>query len=692
MKTATIDIGGTFTDCLIMNEAGEVREFKVLSTPPNYDIGLLASLAKAAESYGQSVAEFLADLETIVHGTTVASNALMTGTGAKTGMLTTKGFRDIYEMRRGVRLTSMYNLFVPPYEPLVPRYLRIGIEERTEYTGKVLTGLSENDVLSAMDYFRSEGVESVAICYLHSYVNPDHELRTQAIANATYPDVYTITSHEILPVWREFERFSTTVVAAYVGPVVDRYLSTLETRLKEAGFKGTVLIMLNSGLVQTVEKCRRNAVRVLGSGPAAAPYAALHWGRRAGSDNVISLDIGGTTTEVALITDGEIPTSNAAWIGDEHVAVKQVDAPVLQGGGGNVAWIDSLGTLRLGPRSAGASPGPACYNRGGTEATVTDAFLLLGYIDPFYFLGGEIKLVPELAAKAVGAIGKRLGMGVTETAEAIFSLATTMVAGHITSECTKRGLDPRDYILVAGGGGGPMHAAWVADRLDIGKVIVPPFSALLSAFGMFSMDIGREYARSYVTTASKIDLGAVNRLYEDMEKEAFDALSWLRVRKKDVTLARSAAMRYVGQFHELDSTLPNGRLNQRKIEASIAGFHKRHERVFAFAMPEQEVEFLTFGLRASIAPTPANLIKRKTGKSDPSAALKGRRNAIFAGKAVKTAIYDGDLLKGGNIITGPSIIEQGTRTIMVPDKFRCKVDDVGAFYVDKGGRNETRAR
>lgn len=686
MRTATIDIGGTFTDCLIMNESGEVREFKVLSTPPNYDIGLLASLDKAAKSYGQSMAEFLADIETIVHGTTVASNALLTRSGAKTGMITTKGFRDIYEMRRGVRLASMYNLFVPPYQPLIPRYLRVGVEERTEYTGEVLTALSEDDVRDAVEKLRLEGVQSIAICYLHSYVNPAHEEQTQKIANAICADIYTITSHEILPVWREFERFSTTVVAAYVGPVVDLYLSTLEKRLKDAGFKGAVLIMLNSGLVQTVEKCRRNAVRVLGSGPAAAPYAALYWGNRAGSNNVISLDIGGTTTDVALITSGEIPTSNAAWVGEEHIAVKQVDAPVLQGGGGNVAWIDSLGTLRLGPRSAGAFPGPACYNRGGTEATVTDAFLVLGYIDPDYFLGGEIKLVPELAAKAVGEIAKILGLSLIEAAEAIFSLATTMVAAHMTSECTKRGLDPRDYILVAGGGGGPMHGAWVADRLDIRKVVIPPFSALLSAFGMFSMDIGREYVRSYVTSASKIDLARVNQLYDDMEKEALDALSWLRVRKSDVTLVRSAAMRYVGQFHEVDSLIPNGKLNQKKIAASIAGFNRRHERVYAFAMPGQEVEFLTFGLRASIKPTPAKLMKRRGGKGDPSAAMKGKRNAIFEGKAVKTPVYSGELLKAGNIVKGPSIIEEGTRTIMVPAKYRCKVDEVGAFYIDKGNR------
>ncbi|MBI2318665.1 MAG: hydantoinase/oxoprolinase family protein, partial [Betaproteobacteria bacterium] len=521
MKQAAIDVGGTFTDCLIMDESGEVRQFKAPSTPPDYASGLIASLEKGAKFYGLSTSEFMGQLELILHGTTVASNAILTGDGAPTGMITTKGFRDICEIRRGMRLSSMYNLFVPPYRPLVPRYRRLGVAERTLHTGQVLTPLAEADVRKAARSLKKQGVQSIAVCFLHSYANAENERRAVEICRELCPGVFVAASHEILPVWREYERFSTTVAAAYIGPVVDRYLNTLEARLKHAGFKGSLLIVLSNGLVQNVEESRKRAIYMIGSGPAAAPSAAVYWGVRTGSKDIISLDIGGTTSDIALIANAEIPTTSEAWVGDERVAVKKVDSNSFEGGGGSIAWIDSLGVLRIGPRSSASLPGPVCYDRGGTEPTVLDATLLLGYIAPDFYLGGEMPLRMDLAREAVAKLGARLGIDdPVRMATAIFSLANTVIAGHITKICTKRGFDPRDYVLMSAGGGGGLHAAWIADRLEIPVAIVPRFTSFYSAFGMFTAEVGMEFNRSYPCSARQMDLVTVNGVFEDMEREA----------------------------------------------------------------------------------------------------------------------------------------------------------------------------
>lgn len=677
MKRVCIDVGGTFTDCLVLTEAGDLKAFKSPSTPKAPATGVLNSLEKAARFFNEPVNAFLGDVGVLVHGTTLATNALITGRGAKTGMITTKNFRDLVEIRRGIKdeRVSMYNLFIPPYEPLAPRYLRLGVEERTLYTGEMMTPLNQKDLDEVIAQFQKEGVESVAICFLHSYANPQNEKAAVEICSQKFNGVYVNASHEILPVWGEFERFSTTLVDAYVGPVVSQYLKTLQKQLQDSGLKGTLLIMLTNGLMQTVEHCARRAVYLIGSGPAAAPSGGQYLGDLTDHKDLITVDMGGTSFDVCVIRDREIPTTTERWEADHRVAVKMVDIHSVGAGGGSIAWIDSLGLLRVGPQSAGAEPGPACYGKGGTEPTVTDADLLLGYVPADYFLGGEIELEEGLARSAVEKVAGPLGMGVKETAEAIFTTINAVMADSITEVSTKRGFDVRDFVLVAGGGAGPVHAAFIAEHLDIPTVLIPSYSALFSAFGMQAMDIGRDYARSYVSRADRLEIDRVNQIYDEMEREAVEDVKSMGFAARDIVLSRTAEMRYVRQFHQVESEIPPEKLSQKDMTTIVNGFHKRHEDLYTFSMPWRAIEFLTFRLKATVPRAKFELVKIKPGSQDASAALKRKRSCRFNGKDVETPVYDGTRLLSGNVIKGPAIIEESTTTVVIPESFTARVDD-----------------
>lgn len=676
MKRMAIDVGGTFTDCLVLSDDGEIREFKSATVPADPSMGLLNAASKAARAYGQTLDRFLGNVEVLIHGTTLATNALINETGAKTGMLTTRNFRDFIEIRRGFRdpQVSMYNVFIPPYEPLVPRSLRLGVAERTLYTGEVMLPVVEEEVYQAADRLRGKGVESVAVCFLHSYANPDNEKRACESLKASLQNVYVTASHEVLPVWREYERFSTTVVSAYVGPIVERYLRTLERRLGEAGFRGMLLLMLSSGLVETVEPCISRAVYLISSGPAAAPAGALYLGQALDRANLLSIDMGGTSFDVCLIWQGEIPTTTEGWVGDERVAMKMVDVHSAGAGGGSLAWVDSLGLLRVGPRSAGAEPGPACYGKGGENPTVTDADLLLGYVPADFFLGGEMQLDAERAGEAVKKVARPLGMSVAEAAEAIFTTVNTVMADQIREVSTKRGYDVRDFTVVVGGGAGPVHAAFIAETLGISQVVIPAVSAAYSAFGMFAMDIGRNYARSYISRADSIDIERVQRLYQGMEDEALAAFRSMQVAAADVDFSRTAEMRYVGQFHEVEVQVVGGKVSREVLDETLQSFHRKHTELYTFSMPWKEVEFSTFRLRATVRRARFQLQPLAPATEDASPALKRYRSCRFNGSETNTRVYDGDKLRAKNRIEGPAIIEETTTTVVIPRSFVCEVD------------------
>lgn len=685
MKRVCIDVGGTFTDCLVMTEAGELHAFKSPSTPMALATGFLNSLEKAARFFNQSLKEFLGEVDISVHGTTLATNTLITGRGAKTAMITTKGFRDLVEIRRGIKdeRVSLYNFFIPPYEPLAPRYLRYGVEERTLYTGELMAPLNEKELDEIIPQLKKERIESVAICFLHSYANPQNEKRAAEICSQELDGVYVSASHTILPVWGEFERFSATLIDAYVGRIVSGYFNNLEKQLRDSGLGGRLLIMLTNGLMQTVEYSARSAVYLIGSGPAAAPSGAQYLGDLTGHKDLITVDMGGTSFDVCVIRNREIPTTTERWEADHRLAIKMVDVHSAGAGGGSIAWIDSLGLLRVGPQSAGAEPGPACYGKGGTEPTVTDADLLLGYLPADYFLGGEIMLDVGLARAAVEKVGKPLGMGAKAAAEAIFTTINTVMADSITEVSTKRGFDVRDFVLVAGGGAGPVHAVFIAEHLDIPTVLIPSYSAVFSAFGMHAMDIGRDYARTYVARADRLEIDRVNRIYVEMEQEAKKDVEAMGFPARDIVLSRTAEMRYTRQFHQVESEIPPGELSQKDVSTIVDGFHKRHEELYTFSMPWRGVEFITFRLKATV-PRPALTLKKiESGSQDAAAALKRRRMCRFNGRDVDAPVYDGTKLLSGNVIQGPAIIEEPATTVVIPERYGARVDDYKNYLVHR---------
>ncbi len=673
-KRVCVDVGGTFTDCLVMDETGFLQKFKASTTPSDPSQGFMDAMRKAARFYKLSEKEFIGQIEVLVHGTTLATNTLLTGRGAKTGMLTTKNFRDILEIRRAIKPVnvSLYNMFIPPNRPLIPRCRRLGIDERTLYTGEITTPLDERETAGAVGALKDQGVESIAVCFLHSYINPANERRAAAICNEVAPDIFVTTSHETLPVWREFERFNTTAVGAYVGPRVARYLTSLEGVLKDSGFTGTFLMMLANGLVQDIRECIHRPVFLLHSGPAAAPSGAIHLGRSLGEEALLSVDMGGTSFDVCMVNRGEVPTTTEHWDCDQRIAIKMVDIASIGAGGGSMAKMDTLGLLRVGPESAGADPGPACYGR-GTDATVTDANLLLGYVPADYFLGGEMKVDIEASRRSMRPLAERLEIGESDVAEAIFRTVNANMADKITEVSTKRGHDVRDCVMIAGGGG-PIHAGFIAESLGIRKVVVPPVAALYSAFGMFAMDIGQDYARSYVGRAADIDLDSLNVVYDQLEAEALASFKRHGVSAKKVSLKRSIDMRYVGQFHEVEIDMAGGRLTAKKVEAAVAAFGRKHEELFTFKMPWKPVEILTLRLKATTANAPFALPSVGKGGKDPKAALKRRRTCRFKGRDVDTPVYDGEKVLAGNVIHGPAVIEETTTTVVIPEAFVCSVD------------------
>ena len=688
MKCCT-DVGGTFTDCLVLDDHGEVHAFKSPTTPEDPTLGLTNALTKAARFFRMELPEFMSNVHLLIaHGTTLSTNALLTGRIAKVGLLATKGFRDTIEIRRGYKniRTSRFNVFVPPYKPLVPRYLRLPVEERTLYTGEILKPLKEEDIYNAIRKFKEEKVEAVAICFLHSYINPAHEKRALEICRQEMNGAYVTASHEVLPVYREYERFSTTVVSAAVGPITAHYLKALEERLREIGFKGTLYMVQGGGLVQSVEESARRAVSLIGSGPAAAPSGAIRLGQCIGSNNLFSVDMGGTSYDVCLIRAGEIPTTDYNWVGDERVAMKMVDVPSVGAGGGSIAWIDSLGLLRVGPQSSCADPGPACYGKGGAKPTVTDADLILGYVPSDYFLGGEIVLKADLAEKAVRSVAEPLGLDLPTAAMTIFTTVNSLMADEMTEISTKRGYDVRDFALVVGGGAGPVHGAYLADLLEIPTVVIPRYAATYSAFGMLNMEVGRDFARSLISRKGLMDLPRVNELFREMEVEARQILGEIGISPKDTVLRRSTEMRYVGQFHEVEVTeMPLGKIGSQELEQITQAFHRRHKELFTFDMPDREVEFLNVRLKATARQEPLRLAEIPQAKGKADQAVKRRRRALWSLKKgyEETPVYDGTRLASGHRIAGPAIIEEPATTVVIPASYVCVVDNVKNYILSR---------
>ncbi|MBV9941672.1 MAG: hydantoinase/oxoprolinase family protein [Solirubrobacterales bacterium] len=679
-----VDVGGTFTDLLVTHGSGEARLYKSPTTPADPSIGVLEGLERAARDQGRALDEFLADVGTIVHGTTITTNAVLTGDGARTGFVTTNGFRDVLNMRRGLK-ARQFEKYAPPV-PLVPRHRIQVVEERVTVDGSVMTPLREHDVREAARLFREQDVEAVAVSCLWSFRNPQHEERIGEILAEELPEAYVSLSTEVLPQIRVYERHSTTALNAYVGPVLRRYLVRLEEELSGQRFGGTLLIMQSNGGVMSPQLAQRFASNTLLSGPAAGPVAGVFYAATHGLQNAITIDMGGTSFDVSLVAGGTPAVTIEGEIGGHRVASPVVDIHTIGAGGGSIAWIDSGGLLAVGPKSAGADPGPACYGRGGTEPTVTDADLLLGYLDADFFHGGELRLDIDAARNAIGALCEPLGMDATEAAAGIYRVVNANMAAALGVVSVQRGYDPREFVLVVAGGAGPIHAAQIARELEIPLILIPRQSSVYCAVGMLISDLQHDYVRTYARDLDQVDLAEVGGLYRDMAADARATLVGEGMDDDRIELRFSADLRYVGQFNEVEVPALNGTGDtEPRLGDMVAAFNERHDTLYGYSMPGAPVELINLRVSARGVTDKPGFSRGEPGEADPSAARKSSRRAYFDGEFVEVPVYDGLRLLAGNVVSGPAIVEQPTTTIVVPADAELDCDEHNNYLIHPEG-------
>jgi N-methylhydantoinase A len=684
MYKVCIDTGGTFTDCVVLDDQGRKREFKAPSTPKDFSIGVLDSLHEAAAGFSMSDQEFLGKADLIIHGTTASTNALVTKNVAKTALICTKGFRDVIEIRRSLKIEtrSMYEAFIPPYEPIVPRYLRFGVDERTRKSGEIVKGIDEAEILGIVDTLKKENIAAVAVCLINSYANAENEKAVVRLLEKHLDGVFVTASSEVFPKIGEYERTSTCIINACLGPVVRTYLQHLETKLKDSGFKGQLLIMQANQYAQSVSAVIRKPVYLTGSGPASAPAGAAYLGKYLGENNIITADMGGTTFDSGLLYHGVVSLKSGMWLGDDRLGIKVVEVSSIGAGGGSIAWYDSLGLLRVGPQSAGADPGPVCYGRGGTKPTVTDAAVVLGYIPDDYFWGGKLKLDKEGARKSLQPLAGKLHLGIEETAEAVFATVSSGMADGVTEITTRRGYDIRDFSLLACGGGGALCGAFMAELLNTKNVLIPEFAASFCAWSMFCLDVGRDYIRTYISKIDKADTAAMNRLYDEMVDEALMEFKALHVTRDQMNIVKSVDTRYLGQFHEIEMKLPEGEISRAHLEDLKQEFHKKHKELFTFSLPDVDIEMRSLRMIASVKSKPIDLPELGR-RANGTKSLKRRRQCFFQGKFMDTPIHDASLVGAGETIKGHAIVETPTTTIVIPPGFICSLDKYGTYILRK---------
>lgn len=677
-----VDVGGTFTDFLLYEASGEPRPAKTPSTPADPSEGFMAGLADLAEGEGKSLEAFIRDVELIVHGTTVTTNAILTGNVARAGLVTTRGFRDALAMRRGIREAQYDNRYTAP-PPLVPRWLRLGVTERTSLDGRVLTPLDLAEARVALESLRAAGVEAVAICFLHSWANPAHEEAVERLAVEILPDAYVTRSSALLPQIRFTERVSTTVLNVAVGPVFLRYLDRLTARLGAAGFRGALLIMQSNGGVAAPPRARMAAATTLLSGPAAAPTAGLAFAAPHSARDFITVDMGGTSFDVCLVKDGAAAMTSEGRIARYPFGLPTLAIHTIGAGGGSVGWIDEGGLLRMGPESAGAEPGPACYGRGGKRPTCTDADLLLGYLDAGRFLGGRLPLSVEAARSALGALGRRLGRPMEEAAAGMVEVIDANMAAGIRAVTVERGHDPREFLLVVGGGAGPVHAAGIARELGLRRILVPRSSSIFCAVGLLLSDLRHDFVRSYVAAFERLERKRLEEIARALHADARRALEAEGIDPATAVITLGCDVRYLGQYHELAVPWLVDELESGDLTGVAKRFHDVHDRLYGYALPEAPLELVN--LRAVVVgPTPKPLLP-EMAPGRASDALRGQRPVWIAEERafVPAAVYDGEALGSGARLEGPAIVELPTTTVVLSPGWRCETDRHGSFLLER---------
>lgn len=678
------DVGGTFTDVVCIGADGATLLAKSATTPQDQSIGVLDGLGVLAGMLGMALPDLLAQTERLVHGTTVATNALLEHRTARIGMLTTEGHRDVIEMREGLK-PERYDLRLPPPAPLVPRRLRLPLRERVRADGRVETALDDASLTAAIAALREAQVEAVAICLFHSWRDPAHEQQAGAAVAATLPGVYVTLSSDVLPQIKEFERFSTTVVNAAVGPIVARYLGRLETRLAEAGFRHPLFVILSHGGVAPVAEASRIAAGTALSGPAGGVAAGLALARAGLGQDLVTFDVGGTSTDVALIEGGEAALGRGRQVGGERIALESLDIVTLGAGGGSIGHIGAGGMMRVGPRSAGAVPGPACYGAGGAEPAVTDANLMLGYLDGARFLGGRRALDVAAARGAVEKLGAKLGLGLMQCAAGIHALANIAMADGIRVATVRRGVDPRGYCLLAFGGAAGLHASAVARDLGMSRVAVPLLAAGLSAWGMLQTDLRYEVSRSLIGATGLPDEATIRALFAELEAAARARMAeWMaNTADQSPAIRRSADMRYGEQVFEVGVPLDAVDWDDAGLPERLSeSFHARHEALFTYALRGEEVVLVTARV-AAIGRLPALPVRELPAR--PEAAAVARRQAFVAGAVRDLPVYAFTALAPGQQLAGPAIVESDTTTVLLLPGDTAWLDARGWLEVTVGG-------
>jgi N-methylhydantoinase A len=676
MYRLSTDVGGTFTDGVLLDEkTGQIKISKVLSTPSNPAIGTIESIVK-----------FGVDLEEIsflVHGTTVVINALIEGKGAKIALITTEGFRDILEIGRSNRL-EMYDALYKKPTPLVPRALRFGIRERINAAGEILIPLD----LPAMDRIIAEmkrnGVEAVAVCLLNAYSNPIHEEAIGQYLQKCYPDVIFSLSNNITRRYYEYERMSTTVQNAYVMPVVQKYLKSLEDELVSRRYKNALQIMQSNGGVMTSLVARTIPIGMVESGPAAGAMGASALAGLIGYKNVISYDMGGTTAKTAIITGGMPETTESYAVEERPILLPVVDLREIGAGGGSIAMIDEAGALHVGPQSSGADPGPACYKRGGAEPTVTDANLQLGFLNPQYFLGGEMEIDPGLAQQAIAKIANYYNISLDEAALGIIKIVNTNMAALLQSMTVKRGYDPRDFALVAFGGAGPLHAAAIAGELGIPTIIVPMNSGVFSAWGMLMADLRHDFAITHIKPIKQAEIAHINTMFQNLEARLREIFKQENVADEDIAVTYQMDLRYLGQEHTLSVFVPRNFSEADKATVSKA-FDDLHYASYGHNAPnefKEVVSLRTIGIGRVNKPSMQAI--QAGGKELAAQAFTGER-VVYRGNGTyeQFKIYRRERLLSNNVIKGPAVIEEITATTVVENNQTCTVDQYGNLIITR---------
>ena len=670
-----IDVGGTFTDFVVAAEGDQARFFKTQTTPNDPSIGVMNGLQEAALAYGLSLEEFLGDTDLVIHGSTVATNTLVERKGATVGLLTTDGFRDLLEMREGLK-EDRYNLRMKMVEPLAARYLRVGVPERVRANGKVECPLDEAALVESLDYLAREGAEALAVCFLFSYLNPAHERRASEIIRQRFPDMYASLSHEVIPQIKEFDRLSTTVINSYVGPVFSRYLSHLDERFEAYPQLKDVLIMQSNGGVAPIEDSKNMAVRAILSGPAGGVSAAAHIGQSLEETKVIAFDMGGTSTDISLIENGAPHITNEKFEAGWKIAAPMIDIHTLGAGGGSIARVDQGGILHVGPESAGADPGPACYGRGGERPTVTDASLALGYLDPANFLGGRASLDPAASERALADdVGAPLGLSVAESAYGVFKVVCTTIAEGIRLMSVSRGVDPREFTMMGFGGASGLHASEVALQLQVGKVYIPASAPVLSAYGMLNTDIKYDFFRSYPVSLDRMDLAELRSILDELGAQGRDKLSDQGVADEAVEIQYSADMRYLDQIYEVTVSLPNPDLSDSEFLGQLtSNFHRRYQDLYSYAQQDQEVRLITLRV-AAVGKLPRIAQLDRTDAGAVASPTGSRR--VYLGQWHDAPTYAADSLPAGTEIAGPAVLESEFTTVLVWPGDRATVDSMG---------------